>query len=129
MLRSLPSRGTSFNIVSFGSSYSPLWPSSYPYTVESVNEASKHIDNMDANLGGTEIRSAIQAAFQSRLGFTVPAVIFLLTDGDSYDLNGVKEIVAAEVKQAKAARSLLRVFCMGIGNSSSKVRPRFNQVI
>jgi len=84
---------------------------------------------MDANLGGTEIRSAIQAAFQSRLGFTVPAVIFLLTDGDSYDLNGVKEIVAAEVKQAKAARSLLRVFCMGIGNSSSKVRPHFNRVI
>ncbi|KAG8822678.1 hypothetical protein FRC18_010973, partial [Serendipita sp. 400] len=39
LLRSLPSRGTSFNIVSFGSRYSSLWPTSQAYSAESMEQA------------------------------------------------------------------------------------------
>jgi len=121
MLRSLPPRGTTFNIISFGSSASSLWPSNVPYTAESVKAASVHVDTMSSNFGGTEIRLALKAAFKSRSDITIPATVFILTDGQASDLEGVKTAIAGAVKQAKAFGSLLRVFSMGIGNAVSKV--------
>lgn len=39
MLKSLPTAGTTFNIFSFGSSYSSLWPASQPYSQASLTAA------------------------------------------------------------------------------------------
>ena len=39
MLKSLPSSGTTFNIFSFGSSHSALWPDSQAYTPANLNAA------------------------------------------------------------------------------------------
>ena len=66
MLRSLPSRNTIFNIISFGSHYTSLWSKSRIYSAETVTEASNHVDTFVADYSGTELLSALQFAFRSR---------------------------------------------------------------
>ncbi|PVF97084.1 VIT-domain-containing protein [Serendipita vermifera] len=125
MLRSLPSRDTTFNIVSFGSSYSSLWPTSQAYSAESVEQASKHVDTFSANFGGTELRSAIQFALKGRTSAksssnaAAPTSVFLLTDGEAWDLDGVLHEISTAVKAAKDDKGLLRTFVLGVGNEVS----------
>ncbi|KIJ27180.1 hypothetical protein M422DRAFT_191319, partial [Sphaerobolus stellatus SS14] len=119
MLRSLPQHGTSFNIMSFGSRHTLFWPSSMAYTAENVEHASAHVDTIDANYGGTEIRAALDVAFRSRSDSATPASVFVLTDGEAYDLDGVQATVADAISRSKASNSLLRLFCLGIGNAVS----------
>jgi von Willebrand factor type A domain len=126
MLRSLPSQNTTFNIVSFGSHYTSLWPKSRMYTAETVAHASKHVDTFTASYGGTEIRAALRFAFQFRLALTQnsstekpPSSVFVLTDGEAWDLNGVVEIVTENVEAAKKQNDLLRTFVLGVGNQVS----------
>ena len=122
MLKSLPQRGTTFNIISFGSSASSLFPSSVAYSAASLKAASNHVDTMEADFGGTEIRSAIEEAFRSRSDPNKPTSVFILTDGDAYDLDGVQEAVTEHITKARLSNSLLRLFCLGIGDGVSKVR-------
>ncbi|KAG8840682.1 hypothetical protein FRB91_005777, partial [Serendipita sp. 411] len=128
LLRSLPSRGTSFNIVSFGSNYTSLWPTSQAYSAESMEQASKHVDGFDANYGGTELRSAIEFAFNSRQdvkgGSTdkndkMPTSVFVLTDGEAWDLDGIIASINQNCGNAKKDGSLLRTFTLGVGNQVS----------
>ncbi|CAG8752184.1 1154_t:CDS:2, partial [Acaulospora colombiana] len=125
MLRSLPSRDTTFNIVSFGSRYSSLWPTSQMYSAESVKEASSHVDTMSANYGGTELRSALQFAFNSRVSAktafkdTTPTAVFVLTDGEAWDLDGILNEISTTVKATKEKNGLLRTFVLGVGNEVS----------
>jgi hypothetical protein len=122
MLRSLPSRDTTFNIVSFGSRYSSLWPTSQTYSAESVEQASKHVDTFSANYGGTELRSALQFVFNSSikpLNNITPTSIFVLTDGEAWDLDGVFSEISTAVTAAKEKSTLLRTFVLGVGNQVS----------
>ncbi|KAG9040377.1 hypothetical protein FS842_003055 [Serendipita sp. 407] len=128
LLRSLPSRGTSFNIVSFGSHYSSLWPNSQTYSSESMEQASKHVDGFEANYGGTKLRSAIEFAFNSRqdvnAGSTnqsekIPTSVFVLTDGKAWDLDGIINIINLNCGNSKKSGSLLRAFTLGVGNQVS----------
>jgi hypothetical protein len=125
MVRSLPSQDTTFNIVSFGSHYTTLWPNSQPYSAESVERASKHVDTFTANYEGTQLRSALQYAFKSRVSAvssfkdTTPTTVFVLTDGETWDLDAIIREVTISVKEAKDHDSLLRVFVLGIGNQVS----------
>lgn len=124
MLRSLPSRNTTFNIVSFGSRHTLLWKTSRAYSSESVEEASKHVDGFTSNYGGTEIRSALESAFSSRVAAgksaeKIPASVFVLTDGEAWDLAGVIDSVSSSVKKAKTEDKLLRTFVLGVGDQVS----------
>ncbi|KAG8846784.1 hypothetical protein FS842_001575 [Serendipita sp. 407] len=128
LLRSLPSRGTSFNIVSFGSRYTSLWPTSQVYSAESMEQASKHVDEFEANYGGTELRSAIEFAFNSRQDIkggstdktdTMPTSVFVLTDGEAWDLDGIINSINQSCGKAKKDGSLLRTFTLGVGNQVS----------
>ncbi|TFK76711.1 hypothetical protein BDN72DRAFT_753479 [Pluteus cervinus] len=113
LLRMLPQEKSTFNIFSFGTSHSSLWPQGQPYNEHSLATATSHVDSMSANLGGTEIRGALESVFRSRSNSTAVAV-FVLTDGESYDIN---ETVAS-VQQAVQGTST-RVFVLGIGESVS----------
>lgn len=53
-LKSLPV-GVKFNICSFGSSFSFLWPKSQSYNQTTLDEASAHVSKFSANFGGTEM--------------------------------------------------------------------------
>ncbi|KAJ7088545.1 von Willebrand factor type A domain-containing protein, partial [Mycena crocata] len=118
MLRALPHQDSLFQIVSFGSRCSALWEAgSRPYNQETLEHATRHIDGMRADYGGTEIRAALQHCFRARK-LDRPLSVLVLTDGDAWDLDGV----LAEVKDAvKAApkKAFVRVSVLGIGNSAS----------
>ncbi|KAF8510549.1 von Willebrand factor type A domain-containing protein [Hysterangium stoloniferum] len=121
MLRSLPTRGTTFNLLSFGTRHSSLWPTSVAYSADSLKAASEHVDRLEANYGGTEIRSALETAFGSRTkDVNTPTTVFILTDGEAYDLAGVQTAITQHVSQSKGKVNFLRVFCMGIGDAVSK---------
>ncbi|KAG8808602.1 hypothetical protein FRC17_003876 [Serendipita sp. 399] len=125
LLRSLPSRDTSFNIVSFGSKFTSLWLHSQAYSAESMEEASRHVDGFEANYGGTELRSALKFAFDSRQDIQspqrekVPTSVFVLTDGRTWDMDGITNIVSQCCENAKTHGSLLRTFTLGVGKHVS----------
>ncbi|KAH7099694.1 von Willebrand factor type A domain-containing protein [Auriculariales sp. MPI-PUGE-AT-0066] len=124
VLRSLPSRGTSFNIVSFGSRVDSLWPAKVAggvkeYDKASCREASAFVGKIQANYGGTEVRMALEFALAM---CTIdhaedPTAIILLTDGEAWDIQGVVDSVSNAVQVAQGS---VRVFVLGIGEQVSK---------
>ncbi|KAJ7041159.1 von Willebrand factor type A domain-containing protein [Mycena alexandri] len=118
MLRALPHQDSLFQIVSFGTRTTSLWPNgSKSYNQETLEAATHHVDSMRADFGGTEIRAALQHCFKARK-LDRPMSLLVLTDGDAWDLDGV----FAEVKSAVAEapqKAYLRVSVLGIGNSAS----------
>ncbi|BGP39079.1 hypothetical protein JCM10449v2_003017 [Rhodotorula kratochvilovae] len=118
LLRSLPHQDTTFNIVSFGSSHEALWKKgSRAYNQRTLDEATRLVDSMEANFGGTEIRAALESVFRLR-DQKRPTSVFVLTDGDAWDLDGVVDSVKSAVSASSSAAPL-RVFSLGIGNSAS----------
>ncbi|KAK4699510.1 hypothetical protein P7C70_g6752, partial [Phenoliferia sp. Uapishka_3] len=120
MLRSLPAVGTDFNIFSFGSSCSALWKSgSRPYNQVTLDKATSHVDSMEANFGGTEVRAALEAIFAVRKT-DKPTSVFVLTDGDAWDLNGVfSSVKSAVAASSSTTGAYLRIYTLGIGEASS----------
>ncbi|KAG8845939.1 hypothetical protein FRB91_001316 [Serendipita sp. 411] len=90
-----------------------------------MEQASQHIDGFHANYEGTELRSALEFAFRSREGLKSggkkgPTSIFVLTDGEAWDLDGVIQIVERNCERVKNRDGeLLRTFILGVGNQVS----------
>ncbi|KAJ7226005.1 hypothetical protein GGX14DRAFT_642349 [Mycena pura] len=119
LLRMLPG-GSTFNIFSFGSRHSGLWPTSKVYDQSSLTESTAHTVSMDADYGGTEIKTALNAVFATR-NIAVSTAVFVLTDGEDTDYAGVISDIQSAVRRSHAAgpRCHLRVFCLGIGDGIS----------
>ena len=113
-LQSLP-LGTKFNIMSFGNHHSLLFPQSMSYTQESLRKALAHVDQFQANFGGTETLAALKAAVESRWK-DIPCEIMLLTDGDIWDQESAFQYINTAVTQSANG---LRVFTLGIGDDIS----------
>ena len=113
-LKSLPI-GVKFNICSFGSKHSFLWPKSQAYSRDSVAEALAHVEGFKANFGGTETFGALKATIDNRYQ-DIPCEVMLLTDGDIWDQGGLFTYLNDEVKKSKSS---LRVFALGIGDGVS----------
>lgn len=111
-LRSL-SPGVRFNIVSFGSSFSLLFPQSKDYDEASLAEATKHVSTMSANMGGTEILTPLRSIFKKAADPKYPRQLFILTDGEVTDPSSC-------IRECKIAADSTRVFCFGIGSGASK---------
>ncbi|KAJ7584985.1 von Willebrand factor type A domain-containing protein, partial [Mycena floridula] len=119
MLRSLPRKNTFFQIASFGSHSNSLWAQgSRLYDQDNLDEATHHVDEMEATYGGTEIRGALKMCFEKRMT-DKPTSVFVLTDGDAWDLKGVLQLVKEQVEKVTSKSSYLRVFTLGIGDSAS----------
>ncbi|KAJ3730950.1 hypothetical protein DFJ43DRAFT_461619 [Lentinula guzmanii] len=122
LLQGLPSRGSYFNIFSYGSRVTSLWPRSRSYDQATVDEARRHLDSMQANYGGTEMAGALDAVFASLPSrLTRPVSIFLLTDGGVW--GSILQNCVAKVEKAITDRTsdnaFMRVFTIGIGNGVS----------
>jgi len=118
MVRSLPSNGTTFNMFSFGDSCNSLWPTSQAYDAASVDIATRYIDAMDANYGGTQIASAFEHVFKTLDTMAGrPISVFILTDGEAWDL---QHVFAQIDKAVKTSNMKTRVFAFGVGNQVSK---------
>ncbi|KAI0430368.1 von Willebrand factor type A domain-containing protein [Xylaria sp. FL1042] len=112
LLKSLPV-GTKFNICSFGSHHSFLWPRSKSYNDESLNEALNHIDTFSSNYGGTEMYQPVEAAISRRFSdITFDAII--LTDGQIWDQENLFSMIEKASTDYKC-----RFFSLGIGSGAS----------
>ncbi|THG97060.1 hypothetical protein EW026_g4874 [Hermanssonia centrifuga] len=117
LLRSLPRQGTSFNIFSFGYHCDSLWQKSMQYDASTLEIATMHIDDMEANYGGTRLQFALNQVFNARLSSS-PTAVFVLTDGEAYNIDGTINSVTQAVANAKKGADL-RVFTLGIGETTS----------
>lgn len=115
-LRSLP-EGCSFNIASFGSNFTWLWPSSERYSQENLDVASKHVDLFRADYGGTNIYRALESVLDhTNKQADLPTSVILLTDGEVWDVDNVIQLVRRTVS---AGGSNIRFFSLGIGDRVS----------
>lgn len=115
-LRSLPVSCT-FNIIGFGSRYQSLFDGPVPYNDKNLEEASRFVAAMSADLGGTEVLSPLRDI----LGRTTPAgverQVFVLTDGQVSNDEQVFELIRHHC-QAEARNC--RLFSVGIGQGVSR---------
>ncbi|HWW91840.1 MAG TPA: VIT domain-containing protein [Vicinamibacteria bacterium] len=110
-LRSL-TEGTRFNIVGFGTTFEMLFAESRAYDERSLKDASKHVDNMDANMGGTEILAPLEAILSKPPLPGVPRQLFVLTDGQVSNTDAI-------IKLVRKHSDTTRVFTFGIGAGAS----------
>ena len=105
-LKSIP-EGNYFNIIGFGSSYKKLFPDTVPYDEQHLEKAIKHAQEMEADLGGTELLTPLQYVFgaKSRSGYS--RQIFVLTDGSVSNTNACIQQMKSNVKNA---RCVLKVY-------------------
>ena len=97
-----------FNILVFGSHYEMLFPSQVPVNNLNLEQAFAFVREIDANMGGTEIRSALQAAFRLPANLDVSPDLLLITDGDVWNSD---ELIS------EAKESGHRIFTVGVGTS------------
>jgi hypothetical protein len=113
-LKSLPV-GVKFNICSFGSSYSFLWPKSATYNQTNLEQAVRHAEMLMADYGGTEMLRPVEVAIKNRYE-DMSLEVVLLTDGEIYNQHELFSYLNSEVAEAKKP---IRVFTLGIGNGVS----------
>jgi hypothetical protein len=111
-LKSLPV-GICFNICSFGTHYSFMWPTSQVYDASSLNQALEFVDTVCGDMGGTEMKRAVVATVENRLNFK-DLDILILTDGQIFDQDQLFNFV-----REKAADNTARFFSLGIGEAAS----------
>lgn len=103
-------RGDRLTIVAFGSHTKVMFSDLHACTDENLRFARSFAAGLDADMGGTEIGAALQAAYAATRG-SEAADVFLITDGLASDW-------ARVVKDAK--KSGRRVFTVGVGQAVSE---------
>jgi Mg-chelatase subunit ChlD len=111
LLRALPPR-CRFNIVGFGSHAQWLWPQSRDYGDETLEAATQHAQNLEADLGGTELLQPVREVLGKPRSATHPRQVFILTDGQVTDVAPIEAAV-------RAAAAHTRVFTFGVGDAVS----------
>ncbi|KIK70397.1 hypothetical protein GYMLUDRAFT_32399 [Collybiopsis luxurians FD-317 M1] len=117
LLRMLPQNNSFFNIVSFGSTTDSLWGDSQMYTQHTLDIATSTVDRMEANFGGTEIFNALRNVLSSRRS-DIATAVFLLTDGESHDIDSTTRLVR-NATDSSPASAPLHVYVLGIGDGVS----------
>ncbi|KAF1951607.1 hypothetical protein CC80DRAFT_597319 [Byssothecium circinans] len=113
-LKSLPV-GVMFNICSFGSNHSFLWPKSVAYSQATLDEAVNHVSSFSADFGGTEMLEPLKSTIEQRYK-DIPLEIMLLTDGAIWDQQVLFNYMNEQISKKKAP---IRVFTLGVGQGVS----------
>jgi len=100
-----------FNIVRFGSSFKKLFPAPVPADGDNIKKAKNLLEVLEADMGGTEIGQAIDAAIKGRISGKISNEVLLITDGEVWNWEKVTK---------KAAKSGFRFFTVGVGSSVSE---------
>ncbi|XP_063349074.1 von Willebrand factor A domain-containing protein 5A-like isoform X3 [Pelmatolapia mariae] len=111
LLKSLP-MGCYFNIYSFGSRYEHIFPKSVEYGEKTMEEALKKVEQMEADLGGTEILEPLKHIYSQPCIPTQPKQLFVFTDGE---VGNTKEVIDLVKKNS----GFHRCFSFGIGEGAS----------
>ncbi|XP_046843091.1 von Willebrand factor A domain-containing protein 5A-like, partial [Xenia sp. Carnegie-2017] len=110
-LKSIP-EGCYFNIIGFGDTYVHLFPESVPYNQKNLEKAVKHAENLQADLGGTELFDPLKEIFSHAPKKGLPRQVFVLTDGSIGNTNSVIQLVEKNSNNS-------RCFSFGIGSGAS----------
>uniref|UniRef100_A0A674JDA5 von Willebrand factor A domain containing 5A n=1 Tax=Terrapene triunguis TaxID=2587831 RepID=A0A674JDA5_9SAUR len=111
LLKSLP-LGCYFNIYGFGSWFESFYPQSVGYTQQTMAESLQRVQQLQADLGGTEILAPLRAIYRSPCLDGHPRQLFVFTDGEV----GNTQDVITEVQRHQGAH---RCFSFGIGEGAS----------
>ncbi|KAM4051966.1 von Willebrand factor A domain-containing protein 5A-like isoform 2-T2 [Anomaloglossus baeobatrachus] len=111
LLKSLP-LGCYFNIFGFGSDFESFFTESEEYTQQSMEEAVKMVNHMEANFGGTEILRPLKKIYGTSGRTDHPRQLFLFTDGE---VGNTKEVIDEVQKNSNNHRC----FTFGIGEGAS----------
>uniref|UniRef100_A0A3P8UCR4 von Willebrand factor A domain containing 5A n=1 Tax=Amphiprion percula TaxID=161767 RepID=A0A3P8UCR4_AMPPE len=109
LLKSLP-MGCYFNIYSFGSRYQHIFQS-VEYSQKTMEEALKKVEEMEANLGGTEILKPLKHIYSQHCIPNQPRQLFVFTDGA---VGNTKEVLDLVKKNSGS-----HCFSFGIGQGAS----------
>ncbi|HEU4936431.1 MAG TPA: VWA domain-containing protein, partial [Vicinamibacterales bacterium] len=105
--------GCRFNIVGFGSRFESLFSETRSYDQGSLDAASKHVRELRADLGGTEILAPLQFALEQPRHPALPRQIVVLTDGQVTNTDAVLALASQHAATA-------RIFTFGIGAGASQ---------
>ncbi|XP_074497545.1 von Willebrand factor A domain-containing protein 5A-like isoform X4 [Sebastes fasciatus] len=111
LLKSLP-MGCYFNIYSFGSSFQHIFPKSVEYGQKTMEEALLKVEEMEANLGGTEILQPLKGIYSQPCIPNQPRQLFVFTDGE---VGNTKDVINLVKKNSGSHRC----FSFGIGEGAS----------
>ncbi|XP_028392596.1 von Willebrand factor A domain-containing protein 5A-like [Dendronephthya gigantea] len=110
-LKSIP-EGCYFNVIGFGSRYEKLFPESVPYDQKNLEKAVQHAENLQADLGGTELFDPLKYIYSHDPMKGLPRQVFVLTDGSISNTESVIKLVAKNSTNS-------RCFSFGIGSGAS----------
>ena len=100
-----------FNVVAFGDKATPLFNTQSKADKQSISYARGFLKKIDADMGGTEIGSALEMAVRLRCPEKIQQDVLLITDGEIYEW----EKVVAEMEKSRH-----RFFTVGVGSAVSE---------
>jgi len=100
----------SFNVFAFGSTCRSFFEKQVPATIDNLTFIRRQLRSIEANMGGTEMKEALIKTINTT-GPAIPQDIFLITDGEVWDADGIIRTVRD---------SGHRVFTVGVGSAVSE---------
>ena len=100
-----------FNLIRFGSQTRALFEGQVQASASHIRRAHQVLETMEADMGGTEIGPALQAAYASPALKEQVSDLLLITDGEIWNVDAVVE---------EAVRSGHRIFAVGVGSAVSE---------
>lgn len=100
--------GDGLEIVAFGSTQKTLFGSVMPVNEQTLAQARRFVRRLDADMGGTELARALDAAYTTACSVQAPRDVLLVTDGEVYPDPALYE---------RAKQSRHRLFTVGVGSS------------
>ncbi len=100
-----------FNLTTFGCDHRLLFARPVAANEENIKKASLYVENIDADMGGTEMSAALSATCGSSFPANLPSDVLLITDG---------EVWSHEQVIANTRHSHHRVFSVGVGSAVSE---------
>ena len=100
--------GDLFDIVAFGTGHRALFGRALPASPANIARGREFVRDLDADLGGTEIESALRAAYGTEGEPGMPHDVLLITDGEVWDTDSA-------VAEARASGH--RIFTVGVGSA------------
>ncbi|MFD1097330.1 VIT and vWA domain-containing protein [Shewanella litorisediminis] len=100
--------GDYFNLVRYGSRSESLFETPMAVNEASLSDLAQCLHHLDANMGGTETKSALALARSTGRHPELPTDILLITDGEVWDAEGIV---------ADSAAADVRVFTVGVGSA------------
>ena len=115
-LHSLPV-GSKFNVVSFGTHFTKVYPQSVFYNEENLKKAVNEVSKFDADMGGTEILEPLIDIVSEQKDQDLARCLYLLTDGAVSNTEDVVNLIKANNQNCS-----VNTFGIGSGADESLIK-------